>query len=260
MVQILLVAEAELDATVARDLSDRVFSEKGPDWLTEDLIPNMRRWRGIAPETPFTPWKSLKKELKAAPIRQPRYLGFSNGAPAGVDAAGARKLVLAVREIRKIEEDRDPLIGTVLIRDLDNQPARRNGLARAREEGAAAGLTVVLATPDPKLESWILAGFEPETENEKRILKKEHQALGFDPRAQAERLRGGPQRADLARDSKRILRRLLSGSGEAEIHRREACWRITPMDTLRNRGAETGLPQFLDAVQTDLLPRVIGQQ
>ena len=236
-VEIVVVCEARADHELTTTLVDRVLAENGcrPEASC--------RWRGFAADrnVSFTTWTDIKKLVAK---RGGRVLGYPKGVPPGADAAAVRKVVLlAEGEVRdhKIRID-----GLLLVRDLDSQPERRQALESAR---VALGerLEVVVAAPDPKREAWVLHGFEPEDDREKSRLEKETRDLGFDPRYEAERLRGTKSEA---RDAKRVLASLTDQRPDRE----KACFEAADLATLRQRGQESGLVDFLNQVEQRLLP------
>jgi hypothetical protein len=158
-------------------------------------------------------------------------------------AAGRKAIILA-----SLMRNRLPA-ALLLVRDLDHQPERRDGLASAIKSEAGS-LTVVLATPNPKREAWVLNGFHHLTEREAKTLAAIQAELNFHRCEEAERLRFSSQTARPERDPKRILDRLTENAGEREA----LCWKKTPLTGLRARGEKTLLNAFLDEVKIKLLP------
>ena len=126
------------------------------------------------------------------------------------------------------------------------------GLEQGRRCGevAAAGADFVVGLARPKREAWVLAGFEPESEDERERLKTLGQELGFDPTRKPERLDAGDETAK--RSAKRALKSLSGGDHEREA----SCWRETPLEVLRERGQACGLAAFLSEVDEHLVPLV----
>jgi hypothetical protein len=81
-------------------------------------------------------------------------------------------------------------------------------------------------------------------------LESIRQEINFDPCSQAERLRYASQTSRAERNPKDILRRLTGGSRDRE----EKCWTQTPLATLRERGEQTLLKDFLEEARATLLP------
>lgn len=105
---------------------------------------------------------------------------------------------------------------------------------------------VALALAAPCRESWILAGFEPETESERRALTDVTAALGFDPAQKPERTRPSSS----PKSAKTMLSQLTTGDYERE-HR---CIAESPLERLRERGEHNGLRAYL----VDGIPRLRG--
>ena len=53
----------------------------------------------------------------------------------------------------------------------------------------------------------------------------------------------------------RVLDQLTEGRAERE----SACWQETPLETLRERGDNTGLNEYLEEIENRLLPVLIQQ-
>ena len=143
----------------------------------------------------------------------------------------------------------------VLVRDMDNQPERRTSMESARAELAdKLAFQVAIAAPDPKREAWILHGYEPRNDRETTLLADERKRLGFDPITRPERLRGDRRReADQQdRDMKLVVERLTEG----DYDRDRLCLATTPLSLLKERGQATGLADYLDEIETRLLPLV----
>lgn len=244
MVEVLVLCEAGADYETATQLARRVAEERGS--LTGPLE-SVLRWRGIASETSFTALSSLKRESQAAGLRLPRYLGHVKGAPQKHDAALARRGVLIARQL----QGSGPEIALLFVRDLDSRPDRLQGLEQARDEATDKGVKMILATPDPEREAWVLAGFVPGNPEEEERLKREVRRLGFDPCVEAHRLRGDVRRsAQEKRDIKKTLERLVGD----DRNREKACWEVTPLDLLEERGRISRLAAYFQEIERRLLP------
>src|SRR5205807_2343362 len=113
-------------------------------------------------------------------------------------------------------------------------------------------LPIVVGLAVVERECWVLSGFDPVDNAETERLNAERQALGFDPRLRSDQLTACKNdRAQ--RSPKRVLRELSGG----DLDRERRCWRETSLATLRERGAENGLTQYLQEVQ-DKLASLIG--
>jgi len=247
MLEFVVVGEAAADVRIACALADRVASEEGPDWLREQDLAWLRIWTGVQPNTPHSTWSEIRRLSKnypeltylrrfASPDRKLEHLP---------DYAPARKAILLSALLRK---DNLPA-AIVLIRDLDHQPNRLEGMLSAREDEQNR-VAVIIAAPNPKREVWVLNGFVCENEREQAELESIRQEIKFDPCLEAERLRYASQTSRPERDPKKILHRLTTGNGERE----EKCWAKTSLTTLRERGSETYLNAYLDEIRERLLP------
>ena len=103
------------------------------------------------------------------------------------------------------------------------------GLEQAREDQPWP-FPVIIGLAVPNRESWVLAGFEPQ------------EAL-----AQARRETG---------DLKRVLKLLVGDDHDRE----KACWMTCPLETLAERGQSNGLAEYLEEVQTRLVPLFTGRE
>jgi hypothetical protein len=245
MMQFLVIAEAPADSELAIVLSERVLKEHAPEWLLdnwESLQP--LEWVGLEDYSSFTAWKNLKSIFRRD-FPQTRSLGHVRGKPLTSDGVLARK-VLVVSSLLK-EQKLTSLKGVLFIRDMDSQKAERLAAMNLVREHFDTDLSMILACPDPKRESWVLHGFEPEDEEERHLLRKCIAELGFEPRTDSHRLRG--KHGEL-RDGKRVLAFLTGG----DFLREQRCYQDTSLDTLRQRGQESGLADFLEELEQRLVP------
>lgn len=108
---------------------------------------------------------------------------------------------------------------------------------------------VVLASPDPEVEAWYAAGFEPVSDYEARLVASLGAELGFDPTQEPHRLTAQPN--DLPTDSKRVLDALTQEDEE----RARLCL-DTALEVLERRGRQAGLVSFLEQVRQEVVSRV----
>lgn len=243
MIEIAVVAEAESDAILACRLADRILLEEGPDWIEDHLLPVIRNWSGLEEGSAFTKWTSIDDLFSRLSPRL-RYRRRDTEQKKKPYYAVARKAILLAPLLRQQKPT-----ALILMCDLDSQKERREGMLQARQE-EESNLTILIATPNPKREAWVLNGFLCENEREQTELESVRQEINFDPCRQAERLRYASQTSRAERNPKDILRRLTDGSRERE----EKCWTQTPLATLRERGEQTLLKDFLEDAQAALLP------
>lgn len=242
-----MVAEARADARIAQDLADRVVYAETDTWCDMDHIDAVRSWaslesspagpyRSDAEETPFTLWTRIKLLAREQNVRP---LGFLDGAPGGIDSAQTRKAILLHEKLTR--ERTAPVL--ILVRDMDNQPERRDGMQQARDRHASAGFDVVIGAANPKREAWVLNGFDPENEAEEAALRAVRQEIGVDARRKAHTLTAS--RIGDKKSAKRVLDVLIDAPD-----REARCWQATDLETLAERGEETGLADFLDELRT----------
>lgn len=236
-----VVCEAEADQETATELAERVLLED-VDWLEPEALPGLRSWCGLEPKTGHLTWRAIGNEAKR---RRLKVHGRFRDMPGKFDE---RRAKLALLLFTSLDHQPDAV---VMIRDTDGREKEvRGGIERARTE-RAWNFPVVLGTPHPNRECWVLTGFEPQNSAEEQALAEERSSLGFDPRMHAERLTAKGKRGKL--NAKKVLGRLAPANG-----REKACWRETDLQILRDRGQSTGLAAFFDEVQTALVPLVAG--
>jgi hypothetical protein len=239
--------EARADFEVAADLVDRVLRDRGPDWVTDtlDAAPDaIRSWHGDGDGRAFFVLRDLTKYVDALNVRVPH--GHFSGKPGAADAVMGRTALAIVRALVKQGAEVDAVL---VIRDLDDQPARRTGLEEARDEAQHwAPFRIVVGCANPKREAWVLCGFEPETPDEHRHLADLRRELGFQPHTHAHQLDAKNEQAK--RSAKRVLHILTGGDRERE----QRCWNEAPLDGLRDRGAGCGLGDYLDEIERHILP------
>ena len=104
---------------------------------------------------------------------------------------------------------------------------------------------MVLALPTPELEAWHVAGFEPESDEERARLEACRAELGFDPRMRSAALTS--TRAGSRADAKRVLARLTDDDEDRKSRCVDSA--VAHADA---RGRDNGLAAFLDDVGTTL--------
>ena len=232
-----VVHEAESDFTTATELADRVLVET-IDWL-EDTIGDAREWVMRVPTGERLSWKTIPRLAAAIGIKAH---GHFDGAPGEPDATAARRAILF---LRKVAPDLDAIL---LIRDRDDQPARRIGLEQARSE--KHGTPIIIGLAIVEREAWVLCGFQPDAQEEE-VVEDERKRLGFHPCERSHELTAcKDDTAD--RSPKRVLRKLSGGRWERE----RRCWSLTPTDALRKWGEMNGLADYLNEVRTILGPLI----
>jgi len=249
-VKLILFCEAPADQRMAASLTDRVLCEEGDYWVSELMAMDpklVREWSSDDLQRSYFDLHALDKYLLKHKVRP--LLGHFDGKPGSADAQMARNIFSLVRSIDRNQQSSSKHDAVVIVRDMDNQSeARRTGLNQARAEASQwAAFKIILGCPDLEQETWLLVGFEAETEEEKQRLKNLRQELGFCPVRDAHRLDATEDGAK--KNPKRITDVLLGNDPE----RRTRCLTL-PLDELRNRGTQSGLSAFLDELREQLLP------
>ena len=240
---IAVVHEAESDFVTATDLADRVLQES-VGWLRDVDIRDCRVWFSESREGRRLTWTGIKKMAKAAKVRGHghfRRRGGDPGNPGEDDARAARRAILYL-----LEEFPD-LDAIILIRDRDKYPDRRAGLEQARAEDHG-GIPIVIGLAVVEREAWVLCGFHPVDEAEVAMITAARQRLGFDPCLRSHELTAYGEDA-AKRSAKRALHELTAG----DLDRERRCWLHPALPTLRGRGAENGLADYLGDVRDRLV-------
>ena len=240
MLNIVVFAEAESDATIVCGLADRIFNETGK--LQLNGLSSFRNWQGETRSQTFIAKADLTAKHKqlAQQSQRPRYRKSTDDKPQGSYTAFWRKAVELVVSLKKEQ----PLHGVFVHCDADNHPEQEQDIRQAFASLSNV-MKFVPATPDREIEAWLLNGFIPSNKNESDRLDEWKRKLSFDPCTQVERARdiGGN------RDPKNILNALAN----ADQDRQRQCWEVTELETLRQRGDKTKLKQFLDEVKLNFL-------
>jgi hypothetical protein len=234
---IAIVCEADADRRTACVLCDRVLCET-VGWIGPETIEFFRSYQGRRHQDSCLKWTSMKRMARERHIVAH---GFSRGRPREPDAAMAEQ---ALKLLATLDPPPDAVI---LTRDADKLSRRREGFEQARNAQSWC-FAVVIGIADPKRECWILAGYEPRDDAERAHLERVRKELGFDPRSRAEKLDASEDGAK--RDAKRVLHALTGGDQERE----EACTKDSPLTVLKQRGAATGLMDYLREVEERLVP------
>nr|WP_322683238.1 hypothetical protein [Nostoc sp. DedQUE07]MDZ8128687.1 hypothetical protein [Nostoc sp. DedQUE07] len=145
----------------------------------------------------------------------------------------------------------------IFIRDLDNQPERREGLEQARSEhiNRQPQLKIVIGAANPKREAWVLNGFIPSNQEE-RILEQIKARLNFDPCIESHRLRStSHEEPDRIRNPKVVVERLTG----KDMEREQQCWEDTNLNLLRERGVHTGLTAYIQEIEQHLIPIILSK-
>ncbi len=252
MVEFIVIVESGADARTATKLAERVLIEK-VDWLDDENIQYCFKWCGLQEGTNYSCWKDIDKimeSLKSLGLRFPRYLGHhSKGIPLKTDGSSSIKVLNLVRSLQRTRQIR----AVIFIRDLDNQPERREGIEQAREQhiNKPPTLEIVIGTANPKREAWVLNGFTPSNQQEEEILERIKMQLRLDPCTESNKLRSTSLvGSDRIRNSKVVVELLTDN----KMQREQQCWEDTSLQLLRERGVYTGLTYYICEVEERLTP------
>jgi hypothetical protein len=240
--KIALVCEAEADYRLATALAERVLAQAG-EWVA-DVLEHCPLWWGLDQQGTFLSWRDVPELARQRGFRVHGHFG---GEPAAPDARVARRALWLLRA-------RHPdLDGVLLIRDDDRQTGRRQGLEQARDDSAWRD-RIVIGLAHCKRECWVLSGFDPIDAAEDALLQQEKTRLGYDPCCSAEHLTAKHDQDK--HSAKRVLALLTGGDPDREAR----CWETASLETLHERGQQTGLAQYLSEVKSVVVPRLLGHQ
>jgi hypothetical protein len=239
--RIVVVCEARADFEQATELADRVLVAT-VDWLEGGIwLDSNRQWIGDDLGGVYLTWKSIPNRARELGIS---VRGHFEGEPGQPDAQAARRAIAYVR--RQFEG----VAAVLLIRDMDDQPERRQGLEQARTHHSAY-VRIVIGVANPERECWVLSGFDPEDGTETARLDAEKQKLGFDPCSRSHELT-----ACKDDQAKRSAKRVLSILTADDRERERRCWRTTSLEVLEQRGGLNGLAEYLKEVKDRLVPLI----
>ena len=251
MIEFIVIVESGADARTATKLAERVLKEKF-DWLDDDILQHCFQWTGLEEGTEFSCWRDIikiiddaKEKLKYKPVR---YFGHdSNGVPLKADGAASIKVLNLVHFLQRIRQ----IKAVLFIRDLDNQPERKEGIEQARLEhiNKTPKLEIIIGAADPKREAWVLNGFIPSNQQEKQIIEEIKNKLSFDPSIESHRLRATSEKEpERIRNVKVVVAQLIGN----DMEREKQCWEETNLKHLRERGVDTGLTDYICEVEERL--------
>lgn len=237
-----VVCEARADFDLAATLIDRVLCEHLPWLAAHGSADPARAWWQDASGRPFLVWKEIPEQARQQGVRAHGHFG---GEPGAADAHAARLALLLLSRAAQ------PPDAVVLLRDTDGDLSRCQGLQQARTDPQRSWpFPIVLGAAHTKRECWLLCGFDPGDPAEQREHAAVRADLGFDPRTASQQLTAADEAA------KRSAKRVLSALSGNDPLRETRCYAETPLDTLRARGGENGLANFLLYLQKRLAPVV----
>ncbi|WP_071190742.1 hypothetical protein [Trichormus sp. NMC-1] len=254
MIEFIVIVESGADARTATKLAERVLKEK-LDWLDDDILQHCFQWTGLEEGTEFSCWSDIKKILISSGLKFPKYRGHhSKGVPLKADGAASIKILNLVRFLQKTRQ----IKAVIFIRDLDNQPERKEGIEQARSEhiNKTPKLEIVIGAADPKREAWVLNGFIPSNQQEKQILEEIKNNLSFDPCIESHRLRATSEKEPERIRNVKVVVEQLTGK---DMEREKQCWEETNLKHLRERGVDTGLTDYIQEVEKRLAAIILSE-
>ena len=237
-----VVCEAAADFRTATGLVERIICDQ-VEWVEDHLLAACPLWCGPDQTRPYLLWTEVSRlanEAKIPPIR-----GHFDGRPGEPDARTALRVL---RLLKKLRNSGRPLDGVLLLRDDDRDTRRRAGLEQGRDAEHELRDRVVIGLAHCKRECWVLAGFDPTNPGENERHAAVQAELGFDPRTSAHQLTAKHD------TDKRSAKRVLGTLTQDDADREATCWGKAPLTTLRERGQETGLAEFMDEIVSRFIP------
>lgn len=251
MIEFIVIVESGADARTATKLAELVLQEKF-DWLDDDILQHCFQWTGLEEGTEFSCWRDITKIIDNAKsqikYKPSRFIGHhSKSVPLKADGAASIKVLNLVRFLQRIRQ----IKAVIFIRDLDNQPERKEGIEQARSEhiNKTPKLEIVIGAADPKREAWVLNGFIPSNQQEKQIIEEIKNKLSFDPSIESHRLRATSEKEPERIRNVKVVVEQLTGN---DMEREKQCWEETNLKHLRERGVDTGLTDYIQEVEQRL--------
>jgi hypothetical protein len=237
-ISIALLCEGPTDPRTVCPLADRVIAGGAVDWITAEVIDDYRHFRGYRATDAYLKWSDVNDLAREHGVKS---LGHFEGLPLHGDGHNTRR-ALALLTLHASEDD--PVEAIIIYRDGDREyEARRDAIRKVRDH-TPLSIPVVVGVANRMRECWVINGFDPTNPDEQARLESERERIGFDPRTGAERLTSED------RCPKRILRALVGD----DLDRERACVEKAPIETLCQRGEDTGLKDFIDELRERLVP------
>lgn len=249
MIEFVAIVESNADARTATKLAERVLVEK-IDWLEHETLQHLFEWSGLEAGTENSCWKNIDDITKRLADKFKFPTIRSNGKFKS-DGQSANKIIKLISFLQ-YKQKRD-IKAVILMRDLDNQPQRREHIEQVRLENIdrQPKLAIIIGTADRMREAWVLNGFVPSNQEEEEILKEITTELTFNPCEESHRLRSNSlTEPDRLRNPKIVVEKLTGG----QMEREQQCWEETPLEILRKKGVRTGLTAYLDEIEERLIP------
>jgi len=256
MIEFVVIVESSADARTATKLAERLLVEK-VEWLEHETLQYYFQWSGLQENTEHSCWQDINQIIQnlkqSLGFRPPRYLGHGKDGALKADGAAAIKILNLVRFLQKTRQ----IKAVLLIRDLDNQSERREGIEQARSEhiNRQPKLEIIIGTADRMREAWVLNGFIPSNQQEKQILQEITTELRFNPCEESHRLCSNSwEERDRIRNPKVVVEKLTGG----RMQREQQCWEETSLELLRKKGLHTGLTADINEIEERLIPIILS--
>jgi hypothetical protein len=248
MIEFVVIVESSADARTATKLADRILVEK-IEWLEPELLQHLFQWSGLEAGTDNSCWKNIDDITKRL-SDQFKFPTIRSNGKFKTDGQSAYKIMKLISFLQ-YKQKRD-IKAVIFMRDLDNQPERREHIEQARSEqiDPQRKLAIIIGTPDRMREAWVLNGFIPSNQEEERILQEITTQLTFNPCQESHRLRS----TDRIRNPKVVVEKLTGGRMERE----QQCWEETDLEHLRKNGVHTGLTAYIDEIEERLIPIILS--
>ena len=248
--EFIVLVEDKADYETAAGIAEKVIFQNAPEWVKDNFeyrYSSVFAWKGLDANTNYTRWidyKILEEQFKEKGYKPPHFTGHKNYS--GYDYSIGRKFLQLIEFVNR--EAQREILAVLMIRDADNQAYERKKSLYALLEDYS---DLVIGLSIPKRESWVLNGFEPQTELEHQSLNKVISRLGFNPCIDSYRLKGSvSQPGTEHRDIKQVLSELVGSDYERETQ----CWNHTSIEVLTERGAKSGLTEYIENINRFLLP------
>jgi hypothetical protein len=237
-VSVAVVCEAPADRITITTLAERVIREAAT-WIEPEAMGDFVEWRGFRRGEPHLEWTALKQHAEELKL----VIRFRNVQPLHPYSQNA------LRAIRVLAVAPDRVDAIVMVPDSDTDTDRLKGLEQAHDYAREA-LPIVVGLAHTKRECWHICGFEPENDEECKLLTALGSEVGFDVLNRSDELTAKHSATTDKRSAKRVLAALCCGNSERELR----CLTALPIAKLKERGAKNGLAHFLEQLETHLVP------
>jgi len=217
------------------------------------MLQHQFQWSGLEAGTENSCWKNIDDITKRLSDKF-KFPSIRSNGKFKTDGQSAYKIMMLINFLQ-YKQKRD-IKAVIFMRDLDNQPKRREHIEQARLEqiDRQPKLAIIIGTPDRMREAWVLNGFIPSDPDEEQILKEITTELTFNPCDESHRLRSNSlTEPDRLRNPKVVVEKLTGGRMERE----QQCWEETSLEYLREKGDRTGLTAYIKEIEERLIP-IIG--